>query len=365
MSILDIFYNEVIPEAATGRVEGYLMFNIAFNTILENKALTSQVIKQDRLLFPTLIIKNKEEFDKMLILYVSTAVRFYDGNFYGEKYETAMKEYIKSTLALLWSNATSEDFVNPVEFLRNRINFLNDETLTPKTIVEPKETSIGVLTTEIKKDQIFNETPYYMEFAINGNPLPVVRFGISDGTCYIYAIQNITKLTRDKRLNRALYGVNKGLDTANEPNDNISNPENLVGITPSTLAAATLAISLLKANGIDNIVIPALLPTRWNAKEIAYNVKGDYLLARGEDDEDVEEFIEKSHNDHDEIQRNLSDKFIRTFRRLEYHFDNIEVTALPFIEDINMHLKVTDVVECNNPLLKELYISLQNNNFKL
>lgn len=357
--ILEIFYNKIIPEASFGKVEAFFIFNVGFNTIIEQKKVTNNNIQAPHTLVPTLIIKDKEKFDKLLLEYTVKATEFYGNVFYGTEYTKDMPsygdEYLKSVIALLWSNATSEDFLNPCEYLHKRINFFDEHGLSDANFIN--ETSIGKITYEIIKDEMFNETPYYIQFRINENPLPVVRYGISDGKAYIYAIQNITKLTRDKKLNRAMYKVNEGLDVKSEYTDNIEHPENLIGITPSTLISATLAISLFKRNGINHIEIVPYLPERWNAKEIAY-----YRSSKRKTNS--EEYLTLQHNKHLEIQRNLTDKFLRTFRRIEYHFEGIEITSYPFITSENMIMEIGDNLKSNNPLLLELYNSL-NKEYKM
>lgn len=357
--ILEIFYNEIIPEASFGKVEAFFTFNIGFNTIIEQQKITDNNIKVLQTLIPTLIIKNKDKFNKLLFEYTSKATEFYGNIFYRTEYTknspNYKSEYLKSVISLLWSNATSEDFANPCEYIYKRINFFNEHNIFADNL--SIETSIGKITFEIKKDLIFNETPYYMQFKIDDNPLPVVRYGISDDKAYIYAIQNITKITRDKKLNRAMYKVNEGLDVKSEYTDNIEHPENLIGVTPSTLISATLAISLLKRNGINHIEIVPYLPERWNAKEIAFYRSSKNQL-------NSEEYLTLQHNKHLEIQRNLTDKFLRTFRRIEYHFEGIEITSYPFITSENMIMEIGDNLKSNNPLLLELYNSL-NKEYKM
>ena len=141
-----------------------------------------------------------------------------------------------------------------------------------------------------------------------------------------------------------MYKVNEGIDLKLESDDNINDPENLKGITPSTLISACIGVSYLKSQGINKIVIPTFLVTRWNAKEILNDT-------RNKDSKKHEDELIRNEN----IERNITDKFIRTFRRLEYHFDNIEVVAYPFMEDTNLVLSIGDNLECNNPLLKEIY----------
>lgn len=357
--ILEIFYNEIIPEASFGKVEAFFTFNIGFNTLIEQQKITENNIKVSHTLIPTLIIKDKDKFNKLLIEYTIKAIEFYGNVIYDTEYDKNSpgykSEYLKSIISLLWSNATSEDFANPCEYIQKRINFFSKEDILFEDL--SVETSIGNITCKIKKDEIFNETPYYIQFEINGNPMPVVRYGISSDKAYIYAIQNLTKLTRDKKLNRAMYKVNEGLDVKSEYTDNIEHPENLIGITPSTLISATLAISLFKRNGINHIEIVPYLPERWNAKEIAY-----YRSSKRQTNS--EEYLTLQHNKHLEIQRNLTDKFLRTFRRIEYHFEGIEITSYPFITSENMIMEIGDNLKSNNPLLLELYNSL-NKEYKM
>lgn len=353
--ILGIFYNEVIPEASYGKVEAFLTFNVGFDTFIDYKRITTNNISEPNTIVPTLTIKDKNKFDSMLLKYLSKAANFYEARFYDKVYTCDMiefkTEYIKSLMTLLWSNATGEDFSNPCEFLRKRTNFFDEDILDEN--INYFETSLGKVSYKKCKDQMFNETPYCLEFSIDDNPLPVVRYGISDGKAYIYSIQNITKITRDKKLNRVMYKVNEGLDIANESTDNINNPENLVGITPSSLISATLAVSLFKKNGINKIEIVPYLPVRWNAKEIAYFRSSKYKDNR-------KEYLKEQYNKHIEIQRNLSDKFLRTFRRIEYHFEGIEITSYPFVNSENMTMEIGDNLKSNNPLLSELYNSLNN-----
>ena len=261
-------------------------------------------------------------------------------------------DYIKTILTLLWSNATSEDFENPLSFLKKRISFLNNNINEEKNITS----SLGNIYVSIKKDRVEQETPFYLNITINDNVMPRVRFGIFNNSVYIYAIQNVKEVDRDKKLNRQLYKVNDGIDLKNESDDNILDFENLKGITPSALVSATIALSFFKDLGYDNFIIPVLLPVRWNAKELMYERKLKKI-----EEENKENYLQEKYAEHDKISRNLSDKFIRTFRRLDYHFDNINIYALPFIDDIDMHINVSEFTKCNNPLLEELYLSINGN----
>ena len=51
---------------------------------------------------------------------------------------------------------------------------------------------------------------------------------------------------------------------------------------------------------------------------------------------------------------NLTNKLVRTFLRLAYHYEAIEVSSYPYEEDTNLHLEISgDMNECSNGLLWE------------
>ena len=55
-----------------------------------------------------------------------------------------------------------------------------------------------------------------------------------------------------------------------------------------------------------------------------------------------------------DIQSNLTEKLLRTFIRLSHHYDGVDVTSLPMEDDSSLHLKVTNMDNCNNELLSEI-----------
>ncbi len=346
--ILDIFYNELINEASKGLVDAFFTYALRFNTKLNGKYIA---YGPSDYLVPTIEINDKELFDKLLSEYVRIAHAFYL-----EEYTSGVrreddpefdKNYIKTIITSLFSNASIEDYHDPIKFLEKRIDFFRHNDLPG---VE-KGSSIGTIRVEVVKDKISHETPYALEIKIDDNEMPQVEFGIYEDTAYIYAIQNFARSNRDKKLNRNMYKVNEGIDLKLESDDNINNPENLKGITPSTLISACIGVSYIKSLGISKLVIPTYLITRWNAKEILND-------RRNKDQRKHQEQL----NSNEELQRNITDKFIRTFRRLEYHFSNIDIVAYPFVEDTNLVININDNMECNNPLLKEIYEVIEESN---
>ena len=358
MDVLSIFYNNIIPEATTGRINCLTYYNIAFSTnIVEEAKIYSCDIDNDNLLIPTLMIKNKLEFDRLLIEYVNLALKFYSDNNFDEDilnnkiYDNDMKICKeKVILALLFANATIEDFNNPIDFLKRRIDFIYNY-LTGNKDFGYCDVFNGNLSLVIEKDTINNETPYQMVIKCTSNDgdqfiFPKIKFGIGDDTVYIYAIQNRGNENNSfcKKINRVLYRVGEGFNA-----DMDENSENLKDITASFLVSLNIAISYLFNNGYDKIIVPSLLVERWNAKNISNTLK---IKIKNLDDDSARELFD----DQDYIQQNLTNKLIRTFLRLGCHYNNIDVLSFPYEVDSCLHIGINDnLVKCNNSLLYKTY----------
>jgi len=155
-----------------------------------------------------------------------------------------------------------------------------------------------------------------------------------------------------KKLNRKMYKLNKGVskveseryreyqrkrrDEELAPDEYY--PENISDVSPSALISLTATLSMLKQEGIEEVVVPAYLPLRWQN-----HVHKDYVLRS-----DVEES--------ERIQRNVTDKFIRTFRRVAHHIEGVEVDAFP--DDaggfLKMRLDTEKDWESNTAILQEV-----------
>ena len=352
MNIIDIFYNEIIPEAKNGKIDCGFLYNVIFNTITSNESFYTENNDID-FQIPTLYISNKNLFDNLIVEYVEKAYPLYDKDYYDNEHD-----YIKAILVFLITNMTVEEFIDPTRYIKKRINFIENKPNNINEYIDYGESSyLGNIEVNVAGEPIFEETPYSLKFKVNDNFLPVVRFGISDETVYIYAIQNEKDSTLDKRINRTLYKINQNFDTTTESYDNINDYENLTGVSPSAVVAATLAISYFSNLGYDKINITSFLPVRYNAKVATYKHK----LSRMFNKEDYSKnsidtlLIEQEKNTYD-IQRNISDKLVRTFRRLDYHFNNINISSYPFDVDSNLHLTLNDEIQCNNDFLYDLFM---------
>ena len=365
--MISIFYNEIIKEASTGSVDADITYNILFNTIIpeENIDIKSN-IKIDNVLIPTLYIKNKKLFDELLSTYLELALNFYnDNNYYRDITENTFYYYkVKTILSILWSNATYEDFNDPINFLRRRISFFKNNLNEYDSWSElgyslNLNSNIKVKNT---KSNLRNETPYKLEIILESDgskyELPNIYYGIDNNNLYIYAIQNKKNVNTEnnsfqKFIKRKLYAINEGLDVKSDTFENYD-IGNLKDVTPSFLLAINIAIGIFANKNIDKVIIPSILFIRWNDKELMFDKKSRVI---NEFDKAIEQ--EK----HEYIQRNLTEKLIRTFLRLSYHSDDIEIENYPFEVDSSLKLNLGNIKSFNNELLSETFY-ISNNQIK-
>ena len=368
MNDIRVFYDEIINEASTGRVDCFFMMNLLFSTYLkeENKTIEAKKDDDGRYLIPTLVIKNKESFNKLLTEYLTLARTKYDLTKYYEALEFSdIKNHEqvinKLILTTLWANATYDDFSDSEEFLRKQISFLKDNTFSEynePTIIGYSEMLGGYVEIENISEPILNETPNSLKISLvepetnEKYTFPLVRYGIKDGKCYIYAVQKNKKFDIDnnfkKKVNRKLFKIGENFDTKNDTYENYKEG-NLKDVSASFVVASNIALGLLSSKGINDIVVPSILIERWNAKE-------KNIIVRSGREENKEEYIETNKDEHNEIQRNLTEKLLRTVLRIISHNNTFEVMSYPFDIDSSLHIRTSPELDCNNSLLNETFL---------
>lgn len=376
MSDISVFYDEIINEASTGRVDCFFMMNLLFSTFIreENKTISAKKEDDGRYLIPTLVIKNKENFNKLLTEYLNLAKNKYDLTKYYEalefsdieNYEQVINKIILTTL---WANATYDDFTESKEFLKRQISFLKDNTFseyeTP-TIIGYSEVLGGYIEIENINETIMNETPYSLKISLiepNTNErytFPLVRYGIENGKCYIYAVQKDKKYDADnkfkKKVNRRLFQIGENFDTKNDTYENYKEG-NLKDVSASFVIASNIVLGLLASKEINDIVVPSILIERWNAKETG-------IIEKSKRQENSVDYIATNKEEHNNIQSNLTEKLLRTFLRIVSHNKTFEVTSYPFDIDSSLHIRTSSELECNNTLLNETFLIAEKVNNK-
>ena len=369
--------DEFLKEIETGRVE-------TKENIYNIKIYVNEV-KSDELI-PILKIRNKETFrmkieeyiNKLVILNPQTIV---DNNF------------IKDTLSHLFANATFTDLENPEIFIDKYIHFLDKPNLSIKEITGifneiVNESDIAfnsTLSGYIERQSIFQETPYVFKTTIMRDigkktlkyNLPNISFGIYGDTCYIYAIQNGKseikepfEIKYEKRIKRLLYKIDDKVKE-NEKEEyldykqGISDyyPENITDVVPSAILSLSLFLTTLFQNNITKVNVVSYLPIRYNAKKVAFTYMAQAKKKRNRlTDIQMQQLIEQYELEQLRIQKNMTQKLLRNFNRLKFHFSNIEFQNFPFENGEYMSIKLYPFQSVNNCILEKL---LENDSKRL
>lgn len=408
--IADIFFNEIINESKNSEVsiienDGFEhIYNTGFNACIEGR-LNSGNVSDSK---PILMINNKEQLLHLLEEYIKEIDKT-DNYFSNLEYRQKIKAY----MTFVWNNAIYEDFASPCNYLKKQIDFLKTPKLdvglysyalnidfTP-VINQKNKSAVNDLNGSniyiiVNRQGIKSETPFCFTPKIIANDaqeylLPSISYGISNNECYIYAIQdkNNSKDTKfSKNINRVFYSLNSGVSNVeteefikmknqgqgeydsyhlNQDEEIIYDdyPENISNVSPMAIISLTIFLDTLLKQGIDKVKVVSCLPVRYYGKELfylkkhAYNVKNSNLSK-----EEGSKLLLEYKKEHLRIQKNLSEKIIRNFRRLEYHFDNCFISSYPLELDEYLHFRYRDFTNSNNILLNCIMASRVNQKHK-
>lgn len=335
--ILDIFYNDLIKEASSGKIDCFFSFYVCFYTyIKEKETLLEPKFNLKDIAIPILIINNLDKFNNYLIEYVNLALEFYqDDEYIKELKESEDEEYykIKMIITLLWSNATVENFNEPEEFLKQRIDYLKNIIIEERVNLGYSEILGTNVEIQFQKERIYNETPNSIVIRCYNEEqvftFPVIRFGISDDIVYIYALQNIKNqddLSWSKKVKRKMYKVNEDTELMNSK---------LKDTTASFVVAGDIFMWIMNFLDYKKFKIIGNLPIRWNSKKI----KNSKKAIKGLTDEEKEMFY------------NATEKLFNTFRRIS--FQNASFVSNVIKDDLNVNIYDNEEM-ANNKLLNEM-----------
>jgi hypothetical protein len=349
--IYDMFINEIAGKKEV-QIEDF-SYNVALNYNIHDTKYESKKCNIDESL-PSININNVELFKEKLNKYIQTLKSKAD--VWNDMPFTSEEDKIKYTAAMLFVNATFEDFEYPYKYMDNYIAALKDDTF--KDLKEEKNicklTSFKDATLKVKSaDQsIFLETPQKLEFSLSkmmqdGNEytvsLPSVScFCYEDGTdkiLNIAALQNKRidkskeKNVFEKQVNREKFKLNDGVDKEEQD------------VEPLAIISLATAIFLAKQKGITKVRMPDFMPMRWYAKSLANEKKSKYKNL------DLEELQEEQIR----IQTNVTDKFLRTMIRIEEQIGMVDIGLIPGVLGDYLDCSITDKqVDNPNKILKEI-----------
>lgn len=365
MNVKTIFL-EVLKEAKDGIIKiNDLELYINFNTIINNQ----QLYYNDKNIL-SLNISNLDYLIAKLEEYISLEKKL---NRKSLKYLNTESEYIKLLITYLFVNATSSDFFNFTAHVQRYIEFLNNQELCKfndgvlfqnNNILEDE-----LLYIKNSKQSIMMETPNKLEILfVNKNDnhlffmLPEISYAIANENgkkvCYIYSILNkedINNLNDDKllkykkKISRLLYKLNSGilkLESDEYKNNNINYyVENITDVSVSSVLSLYIFLNLVK-DTVDVVKGVSYLPVRYYSRENAA-CKINNIDKRNQ--------LDARNNN---IQKNLTDKFIRTFRRTLVYMPEMSIDSYPyeFDEFITCTFSKKNNLFINNELIESLNI---------
>lgn len=342
----EIFY-ELIREAKDAKVilDGD-EWPIGFNSDIEGRrSINSRNLS-------TLVVKNEEEFLEYLEKYIN--LELYVNRKHMMFSNNPKRNHIKSLMAYLFINMSTEDFLNPIDCLRRRIDFLKDTTFSLyDESIDFKAIPGSELRMKQSSSSIYMETPYVMNFSIEQDDeivhLPCISYGIceenGEKVCYIYSIMNhVDRVHGDesrlsKKVNRLMYKMNKGVSEYEKKQKDVE--DSLTDVTPSFVFVLITFLTMLQSKGITMVKAVPYLPVRYLSRSIA---------AENVNDLNIRKIREERNN---RIQRNATEKFIRTFRRAAYHMDGAEIIGYPYELDENLTMELHSK-GINNELLEDV-----------
>lgn len=351
--IKEVFINEILPAVNQGVVkiketDEFLNQEVEFNYNVHYKKDTT-----DHINTPVLTIKNEPLFYEELETYVRAMIALYPKPEYITEHE-----YIKKILALAFNNATYSDFLNPENYLRYRIDFLKQVVPLELSDTDNYIPLLNVnINTNIERQSMMLETPYVFKSILASDQyqyrLPDISFGISDNVCYIYGVQD-KKQEITEEMEALQAKIKQGMKDIN-----LSVPEEygayykkrLRNTTPSFVLALSIFLDKMNTLGIQDMKVVPFLPIRYYAKEKANKV---IAKTKAQSEEEYHQILEYLNQRQLNIQKNVTDKFMRTFEKIEYMTDMIEIGLKPFEYDDFMHIELKPKTRCDNVLLDQV-----------
>ena len=358
-----LFY-EIIDEAYLQKImiDGE-EWPIGFNTIIYDEKGKIKYSKINSKNLNTLVIRDEKYFFNLLEEYLilerklnRKSVNFLD---------VSDKNKNKLIISYLFVNATSEDFLRPDLYIKRVISYLKDNTfnyLNNGINIELGDIFDGnILEIKNEEQDIRMETPKKISLKIKNKldeqesyELPSIYYGITningEKECYIYSILNSQKSNDNiffKKIKRKLYKVNKEVKKGNIFNGKDYDLDDLSLVSPSAVISLTIFIKLLKMHNINIVKGISFLPVRYLSRNI--------VLDEMENGEKKKLLFDRNIA----IQNNATDKFLRTFRRMSYNMEDIEVLTDPYFgaDYITLILDSTRNLT-NNDLLNEIVINM-------
>lgn len=259
------------------------------------------------------------------------------------EYTLMTRSTTMSLLTRIWLRMDDNDFNDVISFLRKELDFYKDRTLDKyrtETYISSYE---GIDSyAECNINESWDETTRSMNFRLENSGeshtisriLYDIRSENGIKVCYIYGVQNNLFNITNKRIERKLYKLNKGID----------NPK----VHPNQLYSLILFLEILKKEGITTIKVPKNQTLSYGYHKILSNNERSNFKAKwpaekvrkiySSDDEDSvskrheyeldKEWFKHIVDKEDTIERLKTDKLFELLRRLCLYDPSFEFVGI-------------------------------------
>ena len=353
---------------------------------IEEKILETINNNNDKEIKPVMVISNYKEFFELLRQVYEKQIELY----FERTQMSGFAVYeMENLFKYIWLRATPDDFNNPEEFLRKQVQMSQDTTFEKynEEVCLGKEKDLDdnilCIKNEIARtwdensrqiEIIIYDKKYYDNTQLFNRPhysLPIIRYGIyeKDGkkVCQIGSIQNKNfedeKNDVKKKIEREKYKLNKNVDI-----------EDVISIEPKNILALSLFINILNNEGITEIEVPSIYVLDYEyhkkrGKKLIEDLEKEWPEERRENHSERYErelkYAKDNYGKEDLISEIKTERFVRTFKRLLYHYPNGTINSYPGELDSYFHLNipvVKDESEINGDMLREIYNLVQGKN---
>ena len=259
------------------------------------------------------------------------------------EYTLMTRSTTMSLLTRIWLRMDDNDFNDVISFLRKELDFYKDRTLDKyrtETYISSYE---GIDSyAECNINESWDETTRSMNFRLENSGeshtisrvLYDIRSENGIKVCYIYGVQNNLFNITNKRIERKLYKLNKG----------INNPK----VHPNQLYSLILFLEILKKEGITTIKVPknqtlsygyhkilsnnekTNFKSKWPAKKVRkiYSSDDEDSINKRHEYELDKEWFKHIVGKEDTIERLKTDKLFELLRRLCLYDPSFEFVGI-------------------------------------
>lgn len=196
--------------------------------------------------YPNIEIDNPIEFFKLLTDIVNSQIRLYTShNIYVSERNVCI-----NVLLRIWLRMDKNDFRNINSFLKKELDFLNNNTLEKYNNREIDNYEGYKVTSLINVNETWDETSKSIYFILgdkdSSHTVSHINYAIreenNEKVCYIYAVQSDLVKTTNKKIERKLYKLNKGIKVQD--------------VHPNQVFPLIELMHLLNKEGITTIKVP-------------------------------------------------------------------------------------------------------------